>query len=59
MPMSPREQQTREDERKPQGWPGSVVHDPDDPGPEQIRHDEEQTERQAPPDASPGETGGR
>jgi len=29
-----------------------------EPGPDQIRRDEEQTERQAPNDASPGETAG-
>lgn len=29
-----------------------------DPGPDTIRRDEAQTERQAPPDASPGEAAG-
>ncbi|MGH6911091.1 MAG: hypothetical protein ACREEG_12965 [Phenylobacterium sp.] len=30
----------------------------EEPGPEQIRRDEEQTERQAPNDAGPGEAAG-
>lgn len=41
------------------GAHGRAVAMPDDvPGPDQIRRDEEQTERQAPENASPGEAAG-
>ncbi|WP_293900678.1 hypothetical protein [Phenylobacterium sp.] len=36
---------------------GASAH-PDDRGPDQLRRDEAQTERQAPNDASPGESAG-
>lgn len=37
--------------------PGRAASGQEGPGPDQIRRDEEQTERQAPENASPGEAG--